>query len=137
MKNHRLFKCLVLGALAIGTFGVAMFAHQQPQVIEEAVAWATPQTPNVTNDYYSACDGLTGDALKTELGKFNKPKSPNYDWCLAHCPKSGHSRKFFGIDLGIAHHTHCSKNEETDQRNIQLPGGLNDLFFTFYFFFFT
>ena len=80
MKNHRLFKCLVLSAMTLGTFGVAMFAHQKPQVVEEAIAWDTPQTPDVTYDYYSSCEGLTGSALKTQLGKFNKPKSPNYDW---------------------------------------------------------
>ena len=31
MKNHRLLKCLVLSGMALGTLGVAMFAHQQLQ----------------------------------------------------------------------------------------------------------
>ena len=80
MKNYRVFKCLVLGVMALGSFGVAMFAHQQPQVVEEAAAWSGTQKPNVEVDYYSSCEGKTGTALKSALSSFNKPKNPSYDW---------------------------------------------------------
>ena len=80
MKNYRVFKYLTLGALVVGAFGVTYISHQQPEVIEEAVAWSGTQTPNVDVDYYSTCEGKTGTDLKSALSNFNKPKSPSYDW---------------------------------------------------------
>ena len=79
MKNHRIFNCLALGVLSLGIFNLAIFNHKE-QVVEEAIAWNSSQTPSVDYDYYSAAEGKTGSALKTALASFNKPKSPNYDW---------------------------------------------------------
>lgn len=37
-------------------------------------------TPPDPNDYYAACEGLTGSALQAKLLEINKPKSTSYAW---------------------------------------------------------
>ena len=79
MKHHSFLKCLALGALSLGAFTTAIFVHKESaKEIEQAYAWDSGQKPNVETSYYSSCEGKTGASLKTELGKFNKPKNKSY-----------------------------------------------------------
>ena len=36
--------------------------------------------PTPPEDYYAACEGLTGNDLQNKLYQINQPKSPSYDW---------------------------------------------------------
>lgn len=42
--------------------------------------WGGTQTSNAPSGYYSACEGLSGNSLKSKLKSINNPKTPSYDW---------------------------------------------------------
>ncbi len=79
MRQQRFSKYFAMGVLALSAFSLSIFTKQE-KPIQETLAWNINQTPNVDADYYSACDGKTGSALKSALKNFNKPDNPSYDW---------------------------------------------------------
>lgn len=51
----------------------AVFAFSNRNEVKIAYAWSGEQTPSVAYSYYSSCEGLDGEALKTALKSFNNP----------------------------------------------------------------
>lgn len=80
MKN-KLLTAIVTPLLALGALAFSFASIKAPEKEEAAYAWSGNQTCNVQASYYSSCENLYGDELKTALGgSFNKPQGKSYNW---------------------------------------------------------
>ena len=80
MRKKTLCGLVFASALLFGGLFTGFNHVQQKEELVEVDAWTGTQKPNVGEEYYKTCEGLTGSNLKAALAAFNKPTNKSYDW---------------------------------------------------------
>lgn len=77
-KNIKLVS-MITTSLAVAFIGIASLTLKNKTYIETS-AWSGKQVSNAPSSYYSATEGLSGNALLSSLRSFNQPGNKSYDW---------------------------------------------------------